>query len=583
MKAVKSLFPAICLTIIGTASVRPVWAADTIQQCVAEVCRGTSPAVSVGAFLTLEKTVHPKVDELFSRYQAQLDQIRVAREKQVRESLKVLSETQKVTDLIRRMSDQELISLFVERKPWNLGTDRINGEYAVVAVPLTSNTQDGEIIKQIFARLQAVSPLYAAQLKVDQINAEPRAALQIPENQKIDSYVLGVIRTRIAQLPLADRPSYTQKLNLYLSRLANFKNQYGDKVYLWFGSLDLELQVKLGRVPFVAGERAVIEKIMIDEIPGIIQNRKDGIAKIDQIYSKASWDKTCRASYNRALHYGLTQTEKDRLENQMKPEALRRSEATVRGLFGKEMSDEIMGYVRTLRIGGPMSLPEYIAYIEQNMGLALEEAQKSNLSLLEQYEFVNSLGNGQDVAIESFCNMWIFDPIRDSVQGNNVILSAYSAKNYAVGLSISIHEMGHAVSIALDLLKRRGVSIAPYEEIRACISENYKASDRKPVYDHSHFNADKLWTEEDWADSFSGHSLQDFKVNDMCGLIGAYPQFDYVTLANRSGGPHSPTFYRILNIDAHLGNQQPNQCRMPLQSDFEGTTFKDCISPFIRK
>lgn len=582
MKPVKSLSTVICLTIFVTSTATPAQA-NTIQQCMAEVCKGNSPDVSIGDFLALQKKTHPDLEGFYNRYKSRLEEIRIARAKQVRESVRVLGETQKVTDSIRKMSDVALMSLFVELKPWNLRMDRANGEYIVVPEPLTSDIQQGEIIKQIFSRLQSASPLYAAQLKVDKLNADPGAALGLSGSQKISTFVINAIKKRIDQLPREGRPEYTQRLNQYLSRLSSFKDQYGDKVYVWLGSLDLEVQVKLGRIPFVDNERSVVEKIMIDAIPGVIESRREYIAKVDQIYSSATWEKTCRSAYNRALHYGLTQAEKDRFEKQMKPEALRRAQMTLQRLFGTDLTSEIMGYVLTLNIGGPMSMPEYVQYIEQNMQIAIDEGKKTDLSLLERYELVNSLGNERDGIIENLCNAWIFEPVRDSVSGNNVILSTYSAKNYAVGLSISIHEMGHAVSLALDLLKRRGVSITPYEDVRACISENYATSDRKPVYAQSHFNADKLWSEEDWADSFAGHAMQDLRVNDMCGFLGAFPQYDFVTMAERSGDPHSPTFYRVLNIDAHLGNTQPNQCKQPLQNQFQGVVFKDCITPYVRK
>jgi hypothetical protein len=581
MPAVRLFLPAICLTIICASVGRPVMA-DTIQQCVAEVCKGASPALSFGAFLALEKEDHPGLEELYRRYRVQVDQIRVARERQTREALRILSDTQKVTGSIRQMSDQELMSLFVERQPWNFGTDRISDQYVVVAKPLTADQQQSEVIQQIFARLQSVSSLYSAQLKMDQLNAEPRAALQLSESQRIDSFVLDAVKARIGELPVSVQTQHMRKLEQSLSRLDLFKKQYGDKVYLWLGSLDLELQVLLGRVPFAEGERSVVEKVLIDAIVGVIERSQNGFAQIDKIYSSVEWAKTCRSSYNRALHYGLTQAEKDRLEEQMKPEALRRAQATLQGLFGAHLTSEIMTYVRTLKISGPMSMPEYLQYIERNMKTALAEAQRTDLTLLQHYQLVKDLDNKRDGAIQGFCGTWIFDPTRDSVQANNVLLSTYSAKNYGVGLSISIHEMGHAASIALDLLKRRGVSIAPYEEVRACLSENYITSDRKPIYDYSRFNADKLWTEEDWADSFAGHAMQDMNVNDMCGFVGAIPQVDYVALSDRSGGTHSPTFYRILNIAAHLKNQQPKQCREPLKTQFQGTQFKDCISPFIR-
>ncbi len=239
MKALKLVLTAICLTICGTA------AADPLKQCIAEVCKRASPATSSAAFLALEKTDHPFLTNFTRRYQAQLDELRLAGEKQVRESIKVLGETKKVSDLIRQMSDRELMTLFVERKPWNLGKDLINGEFAVIARPLTSDQQDGEVIKQIFARLLSVSPLYVAELKIGQLNMEPQLALSKPKNQSVESFVLTKIKERMAELPLNERQVIEQKVNNYQARFQSLKNQFGEKIYAWLGSLDLEIQVKL--------------------------------------------------------------------------------------------------------------------------------------------------------------------------------------------------------------------------------------------------------------------------------------------------------------------------------------------------
>ncbi len=228
---------------------------------------------------------------------------------------------------------------------------------------------------------------------------------------------------------------------------------------------------------------------MIEEIPGIIKIRSDEIAQIEQTFSNDSWNKTCQASFNRALHYGLTDYEKGRLEKQLKSEALKLTEATVRGLFAPQVADQVMDYVRSLNFGGPMTLSEFQIFIEQNMRMTLERIQKPTricsiiLSLCPVFaEIVRA-------CLIFFCNTWIFEPIRDSVQGNSIILSTYSAKNYEIGLSIAIHEMGHAVSMALDLLRQRGSSISPFVEIRSCLSANYLNDNRKPPEDYPRFLA----------------------------------------------------------------------------------------------
>lgn len=581
LRAIKILLGASCITIFGNF-VAVSSSADSIEGCMAEVCRTSTTLASLSAFLGLEKSEHPGLTELYGRFQARIDRIRIAREKQVRESLLLLGNKQATTDSIRRLSDQDLMSLFFERQPWNFKTGSVGGRFVVIADPLMQDQRQREAVIQIFSRMQAASPMYAGQLQVLQLNADPKFSLHVPNDQQIESFILDSIKKQIGQMPIANQAELLQELMQMHARVAKFKEQYGDKIYASFGAFELGLKIKLGHVPFLGSERSLVESIMIDDVAHVVETRKVDQAAIDKVYAATTWEKTCRGAYNRALHYGLTQAEKDRVEKQLKPEALRRSIETVKGLFGPSLTSEIVRYVQTLEIGGPMSLPEYINYVEQNLIEASNLSNKTELTLLEKFNLIKRVGSGKDEALENLCNSFIFDPIRDQVTGKNVILSAYSAKNYYVGLSIAIHEMGHVVSIALDSLKKRGVSIAPFEQIRECISTNYAGVDRKASYDHSQFDADKLWTEEDWADAFSGHSTSDLSVNNMCGFLGVLPENDFVEINKRFNDPHSPTFYRILNINTHLKRNLPNQCQKPLETQFSGTKFKDCISSYSR-
>ncbi len=580
--SVKSVYkPVMCAAFFVTLF-SGVASASSIQQCVAQACSTSSHNVSIGEFLNREKSVHSKLEEFYSKYRADIHKIRQQRKRAVKSAIDFLGETDQVSDSIRSLSNLDLMKLLVENSPWNTETDYVGGKYIVVAEPLVGDPDKGKVIKAIFNRLKTISSLYNAQLKVDQLNTEPRTALGIGENIDFAQYITDYLKVQIQSLPAASRTKYQSRFEEGLGQLEKFKAQYGEKVYIYLGDLDLEIQVLLGKMNFLKGERATIEQILIDMIPGVINSRSNEIANLETIYSASQWDKVCRAAYNRSLHYGLTQAEKDRIELQMKPEAIRRSEQSLVKIFGAEMTGKIIGFVNTMQIGGPLSFPEYVSRAEENIKHHLEDSAKANRTMLEMYDLVNSLGGDEDGAIGSLCNGWIFEPLRDSVSGNNVILSSFSAKNYEVGLSIAIHEMAHAASVALDLLKRRGVDITPFEEIRACISENYKDSDRPAVYDQSDFIADKLWTEEDWADAFAGFSMPDLQTNAKCGFQGALPEHDYATMSERSEDTHSPTFYRILNVHAHLGNQTPNQCKAPLAEDYNNMKFEDCITKFTQ-
>lgn len=580
MKLTRRQLAAICLTIFGSSFAHSA-SANSIQQCVTEICNSSFSGINANAFMALENTEHPSLNEYYSRYQKQINQVRLDRENQTRKAIQSLSKTASVTDSIKKMKDKELMTMFVKRNLWNLGKDRIDEKYVVVAVPLTNDVQQVQTIKTVFARMQLTSPLYVAQLKVSELNVAPRIALEILEDQRVDTFVVNYLKRQIHKLPSKIQAEYLQKLDRNLEIVGELVGRQGEKAFLWLGDFDIEIQIELGQLKLIGNERSIVEKIMIDLVSGVVSRNEKEIAKIDQIYSESTWEKTCRFSFNRALHYGLTQVEKDRAENKLKPEALRRSATSLKRIFGLELAENIEGHVHTMQIYAPMSLAEYIAYVDYSIKIALTDAQKSDLSLLDQYELVQALGNERDGAIESFCGTWVFEPVRDSVYGNKVFLSSYAAKNYEVGLSIAIHEMGHAVSQALHLFKRRGLSIAPFESIRSCLSENYTTADKKPVYQDQQFTPDKLWTEEDWADAFAGYSMRDLKANGLCGLLGINPQYDYLPLALRGVGPHSPVFYRVMNSHAHLGGIQPNQCPELLQTTYNSTQFKDCISTFV--
>ena len=555
--------------------------ASSIEQCVQEVCKASTGGGSISTFLNLEKTEHPELDTFYGKYREKIERVRGIREQKVRAAIGFFSNKENVSDSIKSLSDTNLMNLYIEHEPWNLETDFSQGKYIVVADPLINGFPKKEkVIKDIFGRLKLASVLYSAELSVNQLNTSPHEALGLDENQSIETYVLNMLTTAIEQLPEDSRQELNLKLEKYRSRLDALKNVFGEKVYVSLGSIHLEVQILLGRVPFVSDERKIIEDLLVGRISTIVEQKAEEIAILDETFSSSHWESTCRKAYNRSLHYGLSETEKDRIENQMKPEALRRSQEALTSIFGTEMTGRIMEFVNSMNIGGPMSMSQYVDFIEKRMDYYLtDELEADETSkLLDNYNLINSLSKNKDDAMVTICNSWIFEPLRDSVSGNSVILSSYSAKHYHVGLSISIHEMGHAASVGLDLLKRRGVDIDPFEEIRSCISENYNDYDRAPIYEHSRFEGDKLWTEEDWADSFAGYAMRGLNVIDNCGFLGAMPERDFATMSQRSSDTHSPTFYRILNINAHLGKEQPKQCERPLETDYQGTTFKDCIS-----
>lgn len=481
----------------------------------------------------------------------------------------------------------DLFLMYLDHSPWNYETDYANGNYIVVAKPLYSSSSYPnrvEVVKTIFTRLKNTSFLYAAQLKASQLNQSPSKALNLTDGQTVEGFVLDKIRAEIGNLPKTKKTRYEEQLTAEITSMSKMKDTFGDRVFLLLGDLDLKIKVQLGQITFKPGERQAVEEMLVDAISGVVEGRRDGIKNVEETYMPERWEKICKHAFNRALHFGLSKEEKDRIEFEMKPDALNRTKALLTQVFGPEMMIKVITIIETIETGGPLSLEDYKSFINRKLEYQIKDLNDKEWTLLDHHNLLNSLADDDDGITSNICNSWIYEPVRDQVTGKSIILSAFSAKHYEVGLGIIVHEMAHAASFAIDLLKRKGEDITPFEDVRACISENYQNSDRPATYEQSQFNADKLWTEEDWADAFAGYAMRDQPVNYMCSLLGSNPyRNDYATMSERDGDTHSPNFYRILNTSTHLGQTLPSQCEAPLKDKYSETKFKDCLSIYGAK
>lgn len=549
--------------------------AATMQECEASVCQNAAAGISIKAYMDLENTDHPDLEKLYARYGRKIQEVRVVREKKVRESIRVMSQSENITASIKKLNDRELFALFLEYSPWNVDTGFKDGKLVPIANALWPEQQN--LVGAIFDRVKLVSPIYLANLKSQYLNVEPREALGLKAGESLSSAVTAILNTEIDTLPAATRNSYKQKLGLGMGKIKQYVSKYGEKVYLALGSFEIEFLGMSGKIKMTAQERPLVEKAMMEAFSTVVQSQAEGIANLDSKFTPATWEKSCRKAYNRALHYGLTQAEADYASKELKAEAIRRSKATLDLLFNPPLTAQLMTYVQSMTVAGPPSFTDYIKQTEDSFIAALEKP--SERTLVDHYHEVRGLGGDNDDELENICNSFFYEPIRDQVSGNYVILSSYSAKFQNVGLGITIHEMGHVMSVALDLFKK-SMAIAPYDDIRACISENYAQSGKVALYDFNHFRGDKLWSEEDWADAFAAFSMRDLKTNALCGFAGSLPGRDYSPLAQRDDDPHSPSFYRILNTHAHLGEEAPPVCKEVLKTQYPGEQFKDCISRF---
>lgn len=571
-----------CVALFVTISVGGA-GASTVQTCVAQACKN-SPGVWLREFLQLENSGHPQLEEFFGQYRSDIHKIRQQRRLAAKSALEFLSDPDHVVRRIRSLSNSDLMKLLIQNPPWNIDTVYAGREIVFVAEPLSSNLgiHWAKVLNSMFSRFQKTSPLFLAHLRATHGYADVRAALNVGLDVDIAKYTKVYLTGQISRLPSGLRRQYLGELSDLLRKIEELGAGLGERIYLSLGNFDLEVQASLGRIDFQEGERKLVEQAFISIFNEVLANRSDGFAKLESIYSPSKWDEACLFAFNRALHYGLTQAERDRVESELRPEAIRRSQNSLAKIFGLEVNSKITEFLATLQFVLPQSLPEYVERVERMIQFEVENSEKTVSSLSDVYDLAIGVHAGNDAAVASICNAEILSPIGDSASGNSVRLSPFSAKNPNFGLFAAIHEIAHSVSDFLRKIKEMGVNISPFEEIRECLSLNYRFSDTEPGLGLRHFSSDKPWTEEDWADAFAAYATSDLDSNTACSFLGALPKNDYTNMEERSY-QQSPAFYRILNVHSHIGHETPPLCKVPLERDYEALVFRDCISKFASK
>lgn len=137
-----------------------------------------------------------------------------------------------------------------------------------------------------------------------------------------------------------------------------------------------------------------------------------------------------------------------------------------------------------------------------------------------------------------------------------IFLSWYSLVYRDVGLGIVSHELGHIVSAVLKSADRMGVTSPGFFASRQCVSDRNPFA---PVSGKAAFNSmsDSRFTEEDWADYFSGQLTNamaaaswpyaSYAKNHGCALINDYGDvYKGNTPVPDDGDPHSSGFLRLL-------------------------------------
>jgi len=552
---------------------------NTIKKCIEDVCKKAVDVENVSSFLNREKTEHKDFSTTISKYQEQFDSYRLARKEYMAEAIEFFKDKEGLNKSIQSLSEIDLLKLLFELQAWNTEVEIINGEFEMVFVPRTGISAESDVVKKIIAQLFKISPLYHANLKVIETKLKPFEALDVPENTNLKNHITRLIKKRIEALPEKYKPEYETAVTLFTQRLEAYFKQPESRAYLLLGDFDAEMAILQGKVQLSNENIAVLRSMIIRMFTQTIENHENGIQNFETIYSKDHFNKMCKEAINRSLHYGLSKAEVQTFEIEQN-KVVSQSKDAVHSIFGP-LAVKINEYIDTMSIGGPISIDDYFERMQLTMTHSLDRMKTSKRNLIYFKGIISNLGNDSDGIFDTICNSWIYEPLRDSVNPGNIILSAYSAENVSVGIGIIAHEIGHTISMALDILKHEVESIYPFEEIRSCLSENYKNSKKMNVtYDHSKYLADKLWTEEDWADAFTGFVLKGSHINSSCEMAGIRQKHDFATMSERDNDTHSPTFYRILNLNIHLGHSTPKTCEKPLNEKYEGIKFEDCLTKY---
>jgi hypothetical protein len=539
--------------------------------CVKQICQeGSAGAEPLRSFLDREKTSHADLEKIMERYDARLNQVRELRHERMKQVIAIASNPTWLKDLLASSSDSALLDLFLTVHPWNEVKAFHNNKMIVVAQPLDpSPGPRNDLIRSLFERFLALSPLYKIQLEYSALHIDVRSALGLNKIDDLQNVLVSRLMVSARNLSSQDRQEFQKRLDRILNLLKTSARIYGKDAAVFLGDLELNNLIKAGELTLSPSERNLVTQIVFDKFTNRLDEKQQ--VNLDDIYQKNVWDKKCRSAFNRTLHYGLNRQDADGI-SKIKSEAIRRATNTSREIFGIKASNQLQKYFQTVEIVGPLSVESYFESTDLVLKMQLEPWNPKDVTAI--YRLLYDLRKDGDSGLESFCNPLIYQPLRDMENKGLVILSSYSLRNFNMGLSIATHEMGHAASEGMKSLMEAGENINEFLGMRQCINKNYVSIDR-PL--NIHLPGDKLWTEEDWADAFSGRSTRDLNAVNTCSFLDAFPQYDYVQLNSRGEDPHSPTFYRILNVSIHAHSKIPNQCTQAVAQEFQGTLFTDCL------
>jgi hypothetical protein len=168
---------------------------------------------------------------------------------------------------------------------------------------------------------------------------------------------------------------------------------------------------------------------------------------------------------------------------------------------------------------------------------------------------------------------------------DNIFISDFSCEHAANGVHNTEHEIGHAISYIFATTKLSGESLAIYNKLRKCASDNYPTAPHDTTYTAR--PTDKVFTEEDTADLFAfiaSNSTQDQDKNKTkkiysCELLrpsnsnNSYADLSFYEDNNNHSTPFTRVLIEAVNKDITL----PDSCKKLVEEEKPSVRFNKCI------
>lgn len=548
------LIIALIIPFLAKASIRP--------SCIQSLCTNNGQ-LNHSQFEELSNTEHSNLETVYLSFEEKILFAITEEKKNLNQALDLFKSTTRLRDEINKLSSFNLILEMLSINPWEARTDLSGGiEFEMFG----SDEEENKLLKNIILKLFKNSSLFRALIILEISEEKALSSLGITKLSDLQKFLKQYLKEKVI----------TDKLNLINT---------DDKSPIYYLTVGAELEIEhlllTQSMMLTVDEKNVLKSSILDHTSSVFVVTENIKSQAENVFSVSKWKNQCRSTLNLILHYGLTEEEKALFNNKTHPDALLKSKIALDKIFGATLSSKIHNSISNLKILIPPTKKEHLSLINS---ILTEASYKQTISqqaslLIDTAEGFSKLGIACN---PNLIKQTLTGDIKESDQ---IVASYYTVKHYESGLATFIHEFGHAVSDYLESADLNILDMYPIERIRSCLNTNYINHDppesRYPLIP----GVDTLWTEEDWADAFSGYALGPSFDSLTCPNVGYVSEainrtYDYVSIRDRIDDPHSPNAYRVMNFHAHTGADFPKSCKTEVNSDSEALQFKDCISEY---